>query len=279
MKLLLKAALRVKRHFTLFFITMATLIGLTIANQTEMFTLGVLSDAGADFFSLFASKNDKGEQNDHVTFKEVQEKWSKIDREKQGVITKDDAQSFMIKKTDTNPLKRVMYQIKRKFHLEHNLKAFILLLCFIALNKAVFLFFSRYTTQKLSIRICRDLRQQYFDHLQHQPMSFFQKYNIGTLSPEDRGGVTRSVCRVEPPIARLGDKWKERYCRAGRSGVGGGSDVDGGCAVGTWGGQQASVERRAGRPRCIDRQNQVHRTQRCREDEELRAHGDAHLRL
>ena len=196
MKLLLKAALRVKRHFALFFISLATLIGLTIANQTEMFTLGVLSDAGADFFSLFASKNDKGEQNDHVTFKEVQDKWSKIDREKQGVITKDDAQSFMIKKSDTNPLKRVMYQIKRKFHLEHNLKAFVILLCFIALNKAVFLFFSRYTTQKLSIRICRDLRQQYFDHLQHQPMSFFQKYNIGTLSSRISGDSNQIAASI-----------------------------------------------------------------------------------
>ena len=187
MKLLLKAALRVRRHFTLFFITLTTLIGLTIANQMEMFTLGVLSDAGADFFSLFASKNNKGEQNDYVTFNEMRDKWNKIDREKQGVITKDDAQSFLIKKSDSNPLKRVMFQIKRKFQLEQNLKAFAILLCIIALNKALFLFFSRYTTQKLSIRICRDLRQQYFDHLQHQPMSFFQKYNIGTLSSRISG--------------------------------------------------------------------------------------------
>lgn len=187
MKLLLKAALRVRRHLSLFFITLAALIGLTLANQMEMFTLGVLSDTGADFFSLFASKNEKGEQNDHVSFEDVKEKWNKIDREKQGVITKDDAQSFMIKKTGSNPLKRVMYQIKRHFHLEQNLKAFIILLCMVALNKALFLFFSRYSTHKLSILISRDLRQQYFDHLQHQPMSFFQKYNIGTLSSRVSG--------------------------------------------------------------------------------------------
>ena len=153
----------------------------------EMFTLGVLSDTGADFFSLFASKNKKGEVNDYVTYQDVQEKWNKIDREKQGVITKDDAQSFMIKKTGSNPLKRVMYQIKRNFHLEQNLKAFLILLCMVALNKALFLFFSRFTTQKLSILISRDLREQYFDHLQHQQMSFFQKYNIGTLSSRVSG--------------------------------------------------------------------------------------------
>ncbi|NGX50470.1 MAG: Lipid A export ATP-binding/permease protein MsbA [Chlamydiae bacterium] len=182
MRLLFKAALRVKRHLALFLFSLATLIALTVANHVEMFTLGVLADTGADFFSLFASKNGEGEQNGHVTLQEVQEKWHKIDREREGVITKEDANIFMTKKSGPNPLKRVMGQIKRHFHLEQDLKPFLILLCIVALNKAIFLFFSRYTTRKLSFRISRDLRQHYFDHLQHQPMSFFQKYNIGTLS-------------------------------------------------------------------------------------------------
>ncbi len=191
MKLLLKAALRARRHFSLFLVTLGTLIGLTLASQMEMFSIGVIADTGTDFFALFASKNEKGEQNEHVSLEDVQEKWRKIDGGGDGVITKDDVQSYMIKRTGNNPLKRVMYQIKRTFHFEHNMKAFITLLLLVAVTKAFFLFFSRYSTQILSIRISRDLRQQYFDHIQHQPMSFFQKYNIGTLSSRVSGDANQ----------------------------------------------------------------------------------------
>lgn len=191
MKLLLKAALRARRHFSLFLVTLGTLIGLTLASQMEMFSIGVIADTGTDFFALFASKNEKGEQNEHVSLEDVQEKWRKIDGGGDGVITKDDVQSYMIKRTGNNPLKRVMYQIKRTFHFEHNMKAFITLFLLVAVTKAFFLFFSRYSTQTLSIRISRDLRQQYFDHIQHQPMSFFQKYNIGTLSSRVSGDANQ----------------------------------------------------------------------------------------
>ena len=196
MKILLKAALRVRRHLSLFIVTLVALIGLTVASYVEMFSIGVISDTGADFFALFSSKNDKGEYSDYVTQEDIQEKWKKIDREKTGYITKDDAQSFMIKKTGSNPLKRVMYQIKRHFHFEQNMKAFITLLLMVAIFKAFFLFFSRYATQILSIRISRDLRQQYFEHLQHQQMSFFQKYNIGTLSSRVTGDANQIASSI-----------------------------------------------------------------------------------
>ncbi|MDN3509365.1 MAG: ABC transporter ATP-binding protein [Candidatus Neptunochlamydia sp.] len=196
MRLLLKAALRARRHFFLFHVTLGTLIGLTIASQMEMFSIGVIADTGTDFFALFASKNEKGEQNEHVSLEDVQEKWRKIDGRGDGIITKDDVQSYMIKRTGNNPLKRVMYQIKRTFHFEHNMKAFITLLLFVAVTKAFFFFFSRYSTQILSIRISRDLRQQYFDHIQHQPMSFFQKYNIGSLSSRVSGDANQIAASI-----------------------------------------------------------------------------------
>lgn len=56
MKLLLKAALRSRQHLSLLIITFATLLCLTVASQMEMFALGVLSNNGADFFSLFSLK-------------------------------------------------------------------------------------------------------------------------------------------------------------------------------------------------------------------------------
>jgi ABC-type multidrug transport system fused ATPase/permease subunit len=191
MKLLFKAALLVHRHFLMLIFTFATLIGLTLSNQMEMFTLGVLSDTGADFFALFASKNENGAQHDHVTWQEIEHKWKEMDPDQKGVVTKEEAESYLSEQRGHNPLKQVIFKIKKTFRVEKNLKAFVLLLCFVAVFKAFFLFFSRYTTKILSIRISRDLRQRYFEHIQHMPMSFYQKYNIGTLSSRVAGDASQ----------------------------------------------------------------------------------------
>jgi len=191
MKLLLKAALQVRRHLTLLLFTFLTLVGLTIANSMEMFALGVLSDTGADFFTLFADRDQKGGLNDVVKWESVEKKWLKIDTKQTGVITKTAAQDYITKKKELNPLKRLMHQIKRIFRVEESLKAFVMLLCFVAGLKAFFLFFSRYSTQILSIRISRDLRERYFDHIQDLSMNFYQKYNIGTLSSRVAGDASQ----------------------------------------------------------------------------------------
>ncbi len=71
----------------------------------------------------------------------------------------------------------------------------IILVC-VAVFKAIWLFASRYTTQILSIRVSRDLRQQYFEHIQSLPMSFYQKHNIGSLSSRvvgDAGQIAISI--------------------------------------------------------------------------------------
>lgn len=52
----------------------------------------------------------------------------------------------------------------------------------VGLFNAGFLFFSKYLTKILSVRICRDLRNACFSHLQKLPLSFFTKYDRGKLS-------------------------------------------------------------------------------------------------
>ena len=66
----------------------------------------------------------------------------------------------------------------------------------VAIFKAIWLFASRYTTQLLAIRVSRDLRQQYFEHIQQLPMSFYQQHNIGSLSSRvvgDAGQIASSI--------------------------------------------------------------------------------------
>lgn len=63
-----------------------------------------------------------------------------------------------------------------------NLKNMAVLLIIVALFKAVTLFTHRYTTRLVAIKISRDLRQDYFEHIQSLPMDFYQKHHIGSLS-------------------------------------------------------------------------------------------------
>jgi ABC-type multidrug transport system fused ATPase/permease subunit len=52
----------------------------------------------------------------------------------------------------------------------------------VGIFNAGFLFSSKFLTKILSIRICRDLRNACFAHLQKLPLSFFSKYDRGKLS-------------------------------------------------------------------------------------------------
>jgi len=198
MKLLLRAALRTRKHLTLLITTFLTLFALTIASQMEMFALGILSKNGADFFTLFSTdgKEQQLQSQDGVSFHEVEQKWKEIDIENKGVITKQDAASYMTQHGETNPLNWILNKVKQKFQFASNIKALVLLLLCVAIFKAIWLFASRYTTQLLAIRISRDLRQQYFEHIQSLPMSFYQQHNIGSLSSRvvgDAGQIATSI--------------------------------------------------------------------------------------
>ncbi|MCH9811754.1 ABC transporter ATP-binding protein/permease [bacterium] len=52
----------------------------------------------------------------------------------------------------------------------------------VGIFNAVFLFFSRFLAKILAVRICRDLRNTCFAHLQKLPLAFFTKYDRGKLS-------------------------------------------------------------------------------------------------
>ncbi|MBS0620924.1 MAG: ABC transporter ATP-binding protein [Verrucomicrobia bacterium] len=198
MKLLLKAALRSRQHLSLLIITFVTLLALTIASQMEMFALGVLSNNGADFFSLFGQKQQELSVGgpSTVTLEQVQAGWNAIDTEGTGVITKEQASAFLAKSKQVNPLNWLIQKFKENADFSSNIRALVIVLLCVAVFKAIWLFASRYTTQLLAIRVSRDLRQQYFEHIQSLPMSFYQKHNIGSLSSRvvgDAGQIATSI--------------------------------------------------------------------------------------
>ncbi|MDE3055529.1 MAG: ABC transporter ATP-binding protein [Verrucomicrobiota bacterium] len=99
-------------------------------------------------------------------------------------------------KESANPLSQIFSHFLPRIDLASNLHWFIVLLIFVALFKAIALFTSRYLTQLLAIRVTRDLRQQYFEHIQSLPLSFYQEQNLGSLSARtvsDAGQIASSL--------------------------------------------------------------------------------------
>ena len=69
MKLLFQAAFRNSRHLALSFLTFVTLLFLSIATHCEMFSLGLITNTGADFFALFSPAGKKVKEK--ISFEDV----------------------------------------------------------------------------------------------------------------------------------------------------------------------------------------------------------------
>lgn len=166
MILLLKAALRNSKHLSLLLISFLTLIFLTIANFLEVSALGVLINS--DTLSQLMS----------------------------GKPVSSPTLEMVGKNSDKNPLQWVIGKLQAALGNVSSFKVMISILICVALFKAISLFWSRYMTQLMAIRVSRDLRLQYFQHIQALPMSFYQKHNIGSLSSRvvgDAGQIAMSI--------------------------------------------------------------------------------------
>ncbi len=158
MRLLLLAAIRNSKHLTLALLTLVSLLFLTMANQSEMFSVGLMANTGADFFTLFSPDGKK--VKDKIYLSDVVRQWDEIDQNGDGAITKRNAAKHIAQRKDANPLGWVMHKVAVHFDFEQNFSMLIWILVSVAIFKATTLFFARYVTQLLSIRITRDLRQR-----------------------------------------------------------------------------------------------------------------------
>ena len=197
MKLLLKAALLNRKHVSLLFFTIIAMFMLTLASQMEMFSLGIIAKTGPDVFVLFGEEKD-GKLNPvkELTLSDVEAKWSQVAQTPDGVMTTQAANAYMSKRGGTTIVQKVAGFLDEHFHIHSNLSRLAVLLVFIAIFKALALFAHRYCTQVVSIRVSRDLRLAYFEHIQSLPMTFYHDYDIGSLSARvsgDAGIVAQAI--------------------------------------------------------------------------------------
>lgn len=197
MKLLLKIAVRNSKHLVLAILALVSLLALSFADSMERFSVGLMVNTGSDFFTLFAPvKKGTLYPEEQISKEQILEKWHKIDVDGTGYISKKDATSYVNHRKTNNPLTMILRKASAKFDVNGNFFGLIIVLVFVALFKAIFLFVSRYITQILSIRVTRDIRQQFFDHIQSLPLSFYYKHNMGTLAARavgDAGQISSSL--------------------------------------------------------------------------------------
>ena len=185
MKRLFAIAFRNPIHRWLVGLIVVAMCLLTIASQMEIFTLGVITQKGPDFFELFAPMKDgrlDPSESAGVSENLLSSRFNAIDTSGSGVITREAAREFYTDHASRGFMERVMAFLDKYFSFTKNLPHLALFVFLAALFKAITLFTHRFSTRLLAIRVSTDLRQQYFEHIQTLPMSFYQQYNMGTLS-------------------------------------------------------------------------------------------------
>lgn len=197
MRRLFMTALRDRKHRMLLGLILLAMFLLTIATQLEIFAIGVITKKGPDFFEIFGSIQDgRLVSTDTVTQATFEQRWDLLDSRHLGYVDQTDIARFLSEQKSSDLISRGLTLLNDIFPVTENLKYLAVFLVFVALFKAITLFTHRYATRLIAIRVSRDLRQQYFEHIQSLPMSFYQKHNIGSLSSRvvgDAGLIAEAI--------------------------------------------------------------------------------------
>lgn len=183
MRRLLQTCLLAKQHRLLIVFSIIAMIFLTLASQLEVVALGIITRKGPDFFELFAPvQNGKLEKVQEINWSEVEARWKELDQTGSGIVTKEDTNHFLASVKGTDLIGEVLQTVNRLVPISSSLKALALFIVFVALFKAISLFCQRFFARLVAIRVSRDLRQAYFEHIQTLSMNFYQQYNMGSIS-------------------------------------------------------------------------------------------------
>lgn len=182
MKRLFSIAFSKHKHRFLIVLTLVAMCLLTLASQLEIFTLGVITKKGPEFFELFAPiKDGQLTKTDTISREQLDQRFEDISKGN-GVVTKEETVRFYQQWRQRDFIEGAMTFLDSKFNVSANIFNLAIMIVIVALFKAITLFTHRFSTRLVAIRLSSDLRQDYFEHIQSLPMSFYQQYNMGSLS-------------------------------------------------------------------------------------------------
>lgn len=183
MKKLLLLGFSKSQYRTMIFITLVSMCLATIASQLEMFSIGIITKKGPDVFELFAPiENGVLNKGENLDVDLIPIRLKEIDISNKKYITSSEINQFMSEHNHSDIVQTGINIINRFLPISNNFTNLAIFLVFVAIFKAITLFAYRFATKLVAIKISRDLRQFYFEHIQSLPMDFYQKHDIGTLS-------------------------------------------------------------------------------------------------
>ncbi len=177
MKLLFQLAFHKNRNLHFILLSMAAMVCFTIGTQMEIITIGILTKKGPGFFELFGDQ-----KQDKVSLSTLQNEWKKLDPSHSGTVTLADVNRYLNAEKPRGIVDRASRSINNVIPINGHPKWLAAMVIGVALFNALAMFSHRITSKIVAIRVSRSLRQDFFEHIQTLPMSFYQRHNIGSLS-------------------------------------------------------------------------------------------------
>ncbi|MCB1149877.1 MAG: ABC transporter ATP-binding protein, partial [Chlamydiia bacterium] len=144
-------------------------------------TLGVLTKKGPGFFELFGPIEQGAlHEANSVSYTQLSERFEAISKE--GVATPQSVRTFLQQVRPSGIVDRAVSLASKVLPISEKPLYLALLVLIVASFNAFAMFWYRFSTKMCAIRVSRDLRQAYFEHIQTLPMSFYQKHSSGSLS-------------------------------------------------------------------------------------------------
>lgn len=154
MLLIIKLVFKKRSNILLLLATLFALLLYSAASSTEMFAFSVMVKKGPEAAANFVQSTPL-----------------------QSLTSTSDLAAKV-----PNLIDRLTSWVDQKLDLGHNVHNLIILLLVVTIFKASTMFLERFFVNFIGIKISTQLREEYFLHLQKMPMSFYQKYNVGSLS-------------------------------------------------------------------------------------------------
>ncbi|MCH1429436.1 MAG: ATP-binding cassette domain-containing protein [Chlamydiales bacterium] len=144
-----------RKTLALLLVTFFAMICLLAASYLEMLSLGLITSGSQNFLELFAEK---------------------------GAAAKKSGINTLLFPQGNNLIRDTLYQVDAYLGISASFKHLALFLVSVAAIKGLSQFYYSYMNRKVAVKVAAELRLKYFKHIQSLPMSFYHRYNIGSLS-------------------------------------------------------------------------------------------------
>lgn len=183
MNKLFKIAFSQPKYKLYLLFTILAMAFFTIASYLELVAIGVITEKGTSAFELFGRyKHGELTEVSHLYREEMDERFNEIDVNHDGVITPADVRDYLSTVRRRGFVPKMISFVDQYVPISGNIINLAIMVAIVGVLKALALFWHRYSVQLIAIRISKDLRLNFFEHIQTLSMSFYQSHHIGSLS-------------------------------------------------------------------------------------------------